>query len=79
MDGDQPAPGRLDEPVEAMQRTPDSLSFDEKAARRRSRNSILYEASGADKLLEVVGSRLDGPCSLACSDCEKLTGSHRSC
>jgi len=36
-------------------------SDDDRNARRRSRNSVLYETLGADKLLELRGSKLEGP------------------
>jgi RalA-binding protein 1 len=80
MDGDQPAPGKLDEPVaEVPARESDTLSFDERAARRRSRNSMLYEASGADKLLEIVGNKLEGASSVSgCAPSISMDRSHRS-
>ena len=73
MDGDQPAPGFIVDPqqeaaaaaaaaatAEAGADATTMLDGQDRAARRRSRNSVMYETLGADKLLERRGSKLEG-------------------
>ena len=80
MEGDQPAPGVIGEPtvstvsasepvtsVEAPPELRERRPPDEaRAERRKSRNSVLYETLGADKLLELKGLKLEGRSDLRC-------------